>query len=122
MKHVVVSRPDRGPGGARLPLLVAHGPLELGELIDVLLNVDGVEGMGKNLAGPLDDAVLRKVGEVHEDAGRQTDQDDDLGAVPVPSPLLQRHAVDFAQDAVPAMYVFIPSTLLVLCKVTVSRS
>ena len=45
---------------------------------------------------PLNSHVLHKVREVHEDAVRQTDHDDDLRAVAVPSPLFQGHAVDLA--------------------------
>ena len=66
------------------------------------LFVESVFGVMANVGAlPLDRDVLHEVREVHEDAVRQTDHDDELRAVAVPSPLLQGDAVDLAQDAVP---------------------
>ena len=66
------------------------------------LFIESVFGVMANVGAlPLDCDVLHEVREVHEDAVRQTDHDDDLRAVAVPSPLFQGDPVNLAQDAVP---------------------
>ena len=92
---------------------VVHGVLErtlIGEHVAGSLTafpthrlfIESVFGVMANVGAlPLDCDVLHEVREVHEDAVRQTDHDDDLRAVAVPSPLFQGDPVNLAQDAVP---------------------
>ena len=66
------------------------------------LFIESVFGVMANVGAlPLDCNVLHEVREVHEDAVRQSDHDDDLRSVAVPSPLFQGDPVDLAQDAMP---------------------
>ena len=92
---------------------VVHGVLEralIGEHVAGSLTafpthrlfIESVFGVMADVGAlPLDRDVLHEVREVHEDAVRQTDHDDDLRAVAVPSPLFQGDPVNLAQDAVP---------------------
>ena len=57
--------------------------------------------MAEIVAGPFDCVVLQKMREMHQNAVCQSDHDDELRAVAVPSPLFKGDAIDFAQDAVP---------------------
>ena len=97
---------------------VVHGVLEqtltCEHVVDSLtafptyrLFIESVFGVMANVGAlPLDCDVLHEVREVHEDAVCQTDHDDDLRAVAVPSPLFQGDPVDLAQDAMPIFAIF----------------
>ena len=57
--------------------------------------------MAEIVAGPFDCVVLQKMREMHQNAVCQSDHDDELRAVAVPSPFFKGDPIDFAQDAVP---------------------